>query len=792
MPVFIHGALMDQIKDQLTYVAQRVKLNTATGYTDINKDAENFFCGLLNTAFGWKLQNLNALQMDFPAIDLGEPGGGICVQVTSTEGRDKVNRTLKKFFDHKLHTKQGYSRLIVLIIGDKPSYRDPFPVEDGFHFDSCRDIWGTKELVQQIDSLDLDTVQAVARYLETHLQIPQAAKPLLRLPFSALGDDSFVGRKDMLEELAERVRRGGNDPIVVSGLGGMGKTTLVTRFCADYGPEKVCFVRFLGSFTRTVAEGVAAGIAGYENREPDAQRDYAQAMELLSRLDSSHLLVIDNADAPDDDFGQLLTDPAWSALRKLKLRMILTTRCDVAGAVQVRKMDNETLYDFFRQQDLALSDDQMDDLIRAVHGHTMTVELIARTLKRTRTLTAEKLLAALGEGKLKEQKYRSVDLERNGLVEHQEIYQHLRNLFNVADISEDARAVLRDMVLLPDSGMDLEILEKALDADTFEALNQQIDHGWLTYNQDSRFVTMHPVICMVCRTELQPSDERCGEFLYAVWGYYDPKRYDTGQYRQFAELFSRAAELLPDENGDWAIRAGIFLKHLGHANNALIYDQQAVSRLEQSQPGSSKLATAYNNLGSTYGHLGDHQKALKFKLKALEIQEKVLPENHPSLATSYNNVGSTYGELGDHQKALKFMLKALEIWEKVLPENHPDLAASYNNVGSTYGELGDHQKALKFKLKALEIREKVLPENHPDLAASYNNAGSTYGKLGDHQKALKFKLKALEILEQALPPEHPHIKVTYGNIGVTYFQLGDQKKAFAYLLKSGFFDKPQE
>ena len=49
------------------------------------------------------------------------------------------------------------------------------------------------------------------------------------------------------------------------------------------------------------------------------------------------------------------------------------------------------------------------------------------------------------------------------------------------------------------------------------------------------------------------------------------------------------------------------------------------------------------------------------------------------------------------------MLKALDIQEKALPEGHPNLAASYNNVGGTYGDLGDHSKALEFKLKALAI-----------------------------------------------------------------------------------------
>ncbi|CAF4775383.1 unnamed protein product, partial [Rotaria sp. Silwood2] len=38
--------------------------------------------------------------------------------------------------------------------------------------------------------------------------------------------------------------------------------------------------------------------------------------------------------------------------------------------------------------------------------------------------------------------------------------------------------------------------------------------------------------------------------------------------------------------------------------------------------------------------MGDHSKALEFYDKALEIEEKALPPNHPSLATCYNNIGA--------------------------------------------------------------------------------------------------------------------------------------------------------
>ena len=128
--------------------------------------------------------------------------------------------------------------------------------------------------------------------------------------------------------------------------------------------------------------------------------------------------------------------------------------------------------------------------------------------------------------------------------------------------------------------------------------------------------------------------------------------------------------------------------------------------------------------------------------KILDICITLYGENNSETATSYNNVGLSYGNLGDEKTALEYLLKALKIREEVLGEKHPDTATSYNNVGCSYSKLGDEKTALEYLLKALKIREEVLGEKHPDTAQSYNNVGCSYSKLGDVKTALEYFSKA--------------------------------------------------
>ncbi|CAF0718646.1 unnamed protein product [Adineta steineri] len=67
------------------------------------------------------------------------------------------------------------------------------------------------------------------------------------------------------------------------------------------------------------------------------------------------------------------------------------------------------------------------------------------------------------------------------------------------------------------------------------------------------------------------------------------------------------------------------------------------------------------------------EDALSWYEKALEIQGKTLPENHPHLAGSYSNLGNLYYNMAEYSKALSYFERALDIWQRALPPTHPQL-----------------------------------------------------------------------------------------------------------------------
>ncbi|MBQ7099626.1 MAG: ATP-binding protein [Oscillospiraceae bacterium] len=802
------AVMIDRREERLYGIKLRLGAYAANAYMEqgrLSESEESLMEGLLNIILDSSLKNMNLEESNFPAIDLGDDKKKLAVQVTSTGTREKVRHTLKEFFENGLEKR--FRRLIVVVVGRAERFKTAPTVPGDFDFQPKRDIWDLAGLLREIRRLPERKLNQVEAYLRERVNLPQREERL-KLPLStSLEDGRFVGREDELELIAGRFDR--EHVVALTGLGGMGKTELAIRFGRDHWFGRTYFVKFRRDWVETVVYGIADGIDGFKRENREIEEIYDEVMAVLGDCGSDELLILDNADRMEESFDQL-----WQELSKLDIRVLITTRDDVRGASEIVPMDNETLYALFDQHGAKVSRENMDALITAVRGHTLTVDLMARLLHRERRSdTCRVLLDALNKRDLEHTEFGVVAAAFPGASSQARVNEHLKAVFRVSDMTDAEQAVLRFGALLPDCGLDSRLFTEAAQnalrptepeqkrgflARLFgkkkktaqpagipkvsDLLKDLADRGWLDWEGD--LLRIHPVIRLVCIEELSPTVETCQDFLQWFRGQYDQTTYDGEKFAQIASLYETASEVLKETDGEWIVAAGYLWLVLVEPRRALTCNHRAVDLREQNAPGSPELGISYDNLGSAYSNLGEYGKALEYKLKALEIKEQVLPPTHPELTTSYNNMGTTYGALGDHEKALEYQLKALEIRKQVLPPTHPGLANSYNNVGCTYGALGDHGKALEYKHKALEIMEQVLPPDHPDLATSYNNVGTTYGALGDHEKALEYESKALEIREQVLPPTHPDLATSYGNVGTTYGALGDHEKELEYNLKA--------
>ncbi|MBI4851749.1 MAG: tetratricopeptide repeat protein, partial [Acidobacteria bacterium] len=248
------------------------------------------------------------------------------------------------------------------------------------------------------------------------------------------------------------------------------------------------------------------------------------------------------------------------------------------------------------------------------------------------------------------------------------------------------------------------------------------------------------------------------------------------KYEEAIEKFDRANELVAKVNGVDSLAR--FYENKGeYANAESLYIQALEINRKMLGDNHPTTAVSINNLALLYSRKGDYIKAEALYLKTLEIYRKTLGENHRETATSISNLANLYNKKGDYTRAEKMYIQALEISRKAFGDNHALTANKINNLSALYYNKGDYSKAEPLLIQALAIYRKVLGENHPDTGNSINNLAALYYDKGENEKAELLYIQAIEILKKSLGDNNLETINSISNLANVYSRKGEYAKS---------------
>lgn len=173
---------------------------------------------------------------------------------------------------------------------------------------------------------------------------------------------------------------------------------------------------------------------------------------------------------------------------------------------------------------------------------------------------------------------------------------------------------------------------------------------------------------------------------------------------------------------------------------------------------------ALSNLSSTYGNIGNYDKAYELIKYAYHSFSDRYGQNHPSTQKLKNNVlvahmnlvrnphksanqkyierchdlrrqVDAYRNTGNLQKELEATHKLYNLLFEFAGEEKPETLRVMYDLSVVYREIGDYKKALEWAEKGYEIQHRLLGDIHPDTRSTVKNLIFLYKKLGKHQQA---------------------------------------------------------
>jgi len=614
------------------------------------------------------------------------------------------------------------------------------------------------EILDGAAKTDPNARSSVEKMLEQLAQVQRLLeRPVwqVQLALPTLNADEVVGRDKDVCAITKKLEE--NKKLVLYGFSGIGKTKLSTFLGHEwqryYPGTQVYYAFFPGSMTSLVLDTLAGSISTVETTEEKDGKKEARPgkeiaadvfQELNAKMYPDDMLIIDNMDDDTKSWNELVHEKSpwgqdlFEALCRLQCKVVFVTRMDLRetkGTVsyEVGKLDVTLLRGILRRYSEDAQkrpDEELDALIELVGRHTMTVDMIARTMQKSELTVPEMYEELSKEGGYGSDAFVPIEGEKEGDFERRKIEGHLIRLFHLTNFDEREQALFRYAQLIGEnSGMERKMFldccphpSRKENTANLEALEHLIQLGYVRQEADGdseeKILRLHTLVRAVAKKVLPLEQSHAEAFLEGMPPPYrrSDVEFSDKSKAALAEAYAEARKTAEKGTflfGYWASCAAAWFLNMRDCDDmaCLIveYLLDAVCVYKALKNGALSLADIPNgqkkeicfywNLWNGLGYAtpglvrqkcGISELAREYWTICLDEPERKL--NCPALFHEYQKCGDFWEE----------------IRQKLLTEFYPDNYWDY----WAYRRIADTKEQIQAGKELLEHFERKTPEDY--------------------------------------------------------------------------------
>ena len=589
--------------------------------------------------------------------------------------------------------------------------------------------------------------EPVAKTEEQRVVIPDQAQ-------DAENPYGFIGRDNAILEI-ERALHRPPAGILVTGLGGVGKTTLAKGFvrwlAATNGLDGGCFWFSFQEIrsAESVFNQMVAALFG-ANALAASLEEKIQA--LISAFQQHRFLIVwDNFEVVRGIEGSATSANLTAAnqsllleflkqLRGAKTKVLITSRSSedwMLGPHCVKQslggLRGEERWEYCEAiindfgGDVNREDESWKKLVDLIDGHPLAMRVILQQLQSGKTPI--QLIKAINEnvGQFESESEDSAKLFATMEFVNQGLPPNLQELLIPLSLHEEF--ILRQLLLAIAANVDSKWSEAEMDS-----FLRTLSSAGLIHSVADGIFQIHPTMTRFLRSssqsessQIQAWERSFVDVMGTVADQHTPKPLHEQRliFQLLGSSFAIALQKsqtheMEDDFAALTQSLAIFAQKNRNWNEAEgLFDRLAKSR---SKLGDAKgEAVAYHQLGIIAQEQRDFETAERWYLKSLEINERM--GNEQGAASTYHQLGIIAQEQRDFETAERWYLKSLEIKERL--GNEHGAAGTYHQLGIIAAEKQDFAKAASQYSSAAKIFKRK------DDAHSLAIVGRNFRRLHD-------------------------------------------------------------
>lgn len=615
---------------------------------------------------------------------------------------------------------------------------------------------------------------------------------------------TVVQREKLVRELYRRLTKADTTAIVLTGMAGVGKSTLaalIYRFVkrqhlgSSYFTAKPLWFTIdtdttMAELAGNIFQALGKPTPDFRSMTPHSQA--AAFFKLLNTTERPRLIVLDQFEnILDWQSGDIIVDPAiriWLAAinsEKCKCRILLTSRnfpqqiqpLTFIQEYSVRGLEINEGIELLRKLGVQGTDEALYKAVQYCGGHGLALTLLASLIKNQQ-LDLDDLFRERTESRLW----------------MGDIATNLLNYIYKRELNEEehklllAFSIYREPVTLEAARAVVDLTTEISETQIHAVLKMLVAQHLLQSSGRGRY-HLHAVVVGYIQKHFVENDEPANqqalrEAHTRAAHYYRQQAANKCPPRERRQGISDVHELIESiwqfcqaeqwqEAYDLLEQEEIFadLKRWG-GNTILLELYEMFLPPVKWHPRPSQAIRFLTNLGRVYRTLGQRNLARVYLEQALDICEKEEDRWVKGMVLSF--LGRVYADLGQKKTALRYLTQALEIREET--EDREGEGWTLDILGEIYDDLGQMEYAINYSERALRLREEI--GDRRGIGRTLITLAHVYDNLGQMQQAHTYLEQALLIWKEV--KDRTGEALTLTRLGLLYTGMGKKDEALKF------------
>ncbi len=637
--------------------------------------------------------------------------------------------------------------------------------------------------------------------LNANSPIPKHPKYITNSPDAAVGE--FIGRNDELKEIHDEIFEGCGK-IVISAVGGLGKTELVKLFLKELlqtettenNIEQIAWIPYDNN-------NLCLSIKQSLRLQCDLEDVWHVIQDISAEYNKRLLLVIDNIE-------DIENDEYLKKLSTLQCRVIVTSRqkklFGFNKIMHLQPLKTEECRELFytHYQFTERDNKTLNDIIELTAKLTIMIVFIAKVAHLEEMSLFELYRTLVEKGfKLSEE---DVSCEHEKMQNDETIIKQMCILFSLVKYSETDKTILTYISVIPNLQFDFSKAKRWFKINKNSSLMKLYNMGMLEHitNERTHIYWMHSVIAAAIREQqkdklyslsrpfidilteemdtglllgkeyeksyLIPFSWSIADILENHWCQETDTDFLTSlfhicfacsNYSLCETLIDIIIEIqkrndnIPYMNLVYSYRNKIdLLLQFDRAEEATPIFSMVEELFDKNNSAKEERAALNSQYGILYQIRGDYGTSRIYFEKCIKDAENTHDETrNKSLSTAFSNMARMLVDAGDFFEAYDYIKRAIDAEND--DDMDSDLIICYSTLAAICTELMGagfgttyFQEASDAFEKVIKFREEKLGKHHADTAVAYHDYSYFWYLCGVYDEALKYNEKASNIDEE--------------------------------------------